>query len=299
MRSIFNNYRLPDLDDITPSEYFNTRIVIEGLYGWGVGYYNNSLKTAFETEVYDALKAAGYQIRYSKEKNGCDYLIKEVSRMNLYMHPMEFTGAATQSQFEEITEILNQCECIKKAAVWNAVPLYDISDTEYRSMIYRDAKNIALLLLENKSQIKSLDIEFEFANKCGIDRLCDPSKGCYSSSDVDVSAFNDIKAECIRFQEANPDNLDNKKIAEAVAQKALEWIALTNVVERTAGNDVYDEIHKFDDGKISSNYVVHLRLKDYQRIAERNGITAEDILSELKKVHVKSEVHKATDEPIK
>ena len=284
-KNTFEGYKLKGIEDVPSSDYYNTRIEIKGLYSWGVGFHNQKAYSDFHSVVYGALENAGYTIVKDADKYSCDYLTKEGSHLNLYMHPMEFTGAATREEIEDIVKILNSCECVQEAEIWSATPLYDLSADEYRNMIYNDAENIALTMLNSRYDIKNnYDADIDFAQAVRIDRLDEPSVGGYSSSDIDVSAVNDIRKSCIEMLEKN---MSKEEIAKAVGEKAKEWSKEIAVIEkeinkRTPGMTIPElkSFYGYDtmkDEAFKEHYDGYMKrhsltLTDYKNIANRNGI---------------------------
>ena len=98
-------------------------ISITSDYIWGKGWSRDEADK-FENIVYPKLIEAGYEIKYSKDSSSCDYLVlpkrceykgrfSSGNKLNLYMHPMEFTGSASPDDVEKIVNILKDCpECI-------------------------------------------------------------------------------------------------------------------------------------------------------------------------------------------
>lgn len=280
-KNTFENYTLKGLSDVKASEYSNIRIELTGVYGWGVGYYSVKKLTEFHNDVYEALRKAGYSIRQTEGSGSADYLEKEGSRLCLYMHPMEFTGAATNKETQDIIRVLEDCSCFNSVRLGRTRELLDLTDLDYCCMIYDDAENIVMAMLEYKQPVRdNYDAGFDFADAMGIDRLQSPSTGCLSSDNVEISAVEDLRKAAIGIMNEN-QSLSNSEIAKKVSSIAQGWEAEILYVDK----EIKKRTAEFHDIKQYQNfygssytnmhsllkYSGNLTLKNYRRIAVLNG----------------------------
>lgn len=281
MKNIFEGVNFEWINKIPTSDYVNAFIKIEGLYGWGDGYYNQRTYNAFHNEVYNALKAAGYSFKPKEFSSACDYLVKEGTSLNLYMHPMEFTGSATREQIEEIVDILkSSTSLIKNVTVIRDTPLLDLSDRDFRNYIYNDAEKIASILLNNGDIKHNVYADFDFGEAISIDRIQKPSTGGRSSSDVDVSAVNDIRVACIELLDKK---VKKSEIPKQVAEMAKVWsreidLITEEIKVRTAGLSNKELMDFFDVSHVREEKIREYLQKNpitelsaFLRIAEKNG----------------------------
>lgn len=196
------------------SDYFNIRINLKGLYGWGVGYFNDkSFDTYdfFNNTLQDALEKAGFEIEE-------DQLRQENTRLDLYLHPMDISGSATLEQADKILDVIKEYPDYVKAEMGKAERLYDIPDRAYRYMIYSRAGEIAKEILSDPSSAYNADMKF--AEKCHIDRVQGYSTGGFSCFDTDVSSVKDIKD---RVKQLKEENIPASFIPEIVSGEATIW----------------------------------------------------------------------------
>lgn len=130
--------------------------------------------------MYQALRDKGYIIEKGKGLCDCDNLHKDGSRLDLYMHPMRFTGPATPEEADEITGILLSCGCVKKALLTRANVLYDIPDMEYRDMFLDNAEKLSAQMLS--------PFNFnDFLKKVSVDRIHEPACGVIGSDQINYN----------------------------------------------------------------------------------------------------------------
>ena len=200
------------------SDYVRTSIGIEGLYGWGKGYYSSAHQEFFQNVVYNAFYNKGYEIIESNFSGSCAHLTKKGSNLDIYMHPMEFSGVATPEEIEDIIGILSSFEELKVREN-RRENLYDISDSTYRFMIFDRAEDIAREYAYSRE--KGVDAAFEFAKNAGIERLQHFHLG-YSSSDLDITAAAQIIDRYKELRKESP-KADIGKIAKKVGTEAKLW----------------------------------------------------------------------------
>lgn len=179
------------------SEYKKVRIGIEGVYAYGTGYLVD--KTAFERELYPELAIAGYLVDFSRTYGVCDELrlvskdslrnnicLNSEALFNVYMHPAEFTGYMTDSDVEEITEILKKNSFVKNVEVTYKKPVLNLTNNEYKKVIRDNFTNICKYIAYLKElKYSNIDAAFEFARNYGNITLEDP-KTVLSSDTVEV-----------------------------------------------------------------------------------------------------------------
>ena len=176
-----NSSKYPDIfkDKLHGKEsgYHNASIQIEGLYGYGCGFFSYAKRMAFYTEVYPALMEKGYRVEKSDWEGKSDRLFKYGSRLSLYMHPMKFSGPATKEQMKEIAEILDSCSCIDRVWIDSSDMLFDLSDMEYRDIFLDEAANLAEYMLHPYNI-------WDMTSKIAVDRIQNPKCGFLGSSDI-------------------------------------------------------------------------------------------------------------------
>lgn len=177
--------------DLPYSDYKRVHIHIASAYQMGKGWTERD-SSLFERELYPKLREAGFRIELPKDDWGCPHLkgmTRSEGRLDLYMHPMEFTGYVTEEQLQKVVKVLNSCDkdIIKGVRVSSIRDCYDLSDTQYEEMIVARAKEI-LSFCDKKT--RSDDIALDFARECRLQRVGD-STGI-SSSDIDVRAVKNI-----------------------------------------------------------------------------------------------------------
>lgn len=177
--------------DLPFSDYKRVHINIASAYRMGQGWTERD-SILFEQELYPKLKEAGFNIEPPKDNWGCPHL-KGINRgegkLDLYMHPMEFTGYVTEEQLQRVMKVLNSCDkdIIKGARINSIRDCYDLSDTRYEEMIFVRAKEI-LSYCDKKT--RSDDIALDFARNCRLQRVGDGTGIC--SDDIDVRAVKNI-----------------------------------------------------------------------------------------------------------
>jgi len=232
---MFRNFELIPDDELAKykSDYVRTSIAIEGLYGWGTGYYSSSHREFFENAVYDAFYNKGYEIIESNSSGHCAHLAKKGSNLDIYMHPMEFSGTATPEEIEDIIGILSSFEQLKVNENRRDV-LYDIPDSTYRFMIFDRAEEIVREYAYSRE--KGVDAAFDFAKNAGIERLQHFHLG-YSSSDLDITAAAQIIDRYKELKKENP-KADIGKTAKKIGAEAKLWSRETEEAKSVLYNAV-------------------------------------------------------------
>ena len=266
-QSAFEGFCLKNADKVPLTEYLYVNIKIEGLYKWGVGFVSNEAIKNFHTEVYDALKDNGFTVNHADYKAFSDILVQDGTELDIYMHPMEFKGQALPEQSAKIIKALESCSCIDRVEVEPAYPLYSISDNDYRNLIYDNAKEIALALLEFRIDIReNWNADFDFAQNARICRI-NSNPDLFSSNCIDVSAVNDIKKACIELLDKGETSYE--KIAAQVTAQTQIWRKEIELIQdeiktRTEGMSPA-ELKKFYGDVLGYNRVQDNKLEEYMK----------------------------------
>ena len=266
------------------SDYFNIRINLKGLYGWGVGYYHDKQFDTydfFNNTLQDALEKVGFEIETAQSETSCNRLRQENTRLDLYLHPMEFTGSATLEQADKILEVIKEYSDYVKAEMGKAERLYDIPDRTYRYMIYSRAGEIAKEILSDPSS--AYDADMKFAEKCRIDRVQKYSTGGICSLDTDVSSVKDIAD---RIKQLKEENIPASFIPEIVSGEATMWCRQRDenlsLISAAVLSMSDDEFRCFMDscGFLYSNKVIFL-----DAVSNYNCRRMKEFVSELDSQH--------------
>lgn len=268
------------LIDERKSKYVYCRMLIKGLYEWGIGYLSNDRMRAFETEAYDALRAEGFEIKSSGSSSVSDTLTKPGTETSVYMHPMEFTGPVLPEDIERIVNALHKCSAITEVNVETPSTMYDLTDMEYRDVLLDSASNMAKYIIENRPYLNTLN--FIYATR--LNRVSCPIVGGTGSNDIDydvITTLFDLIDNMLRKNMPSYGIIDSieewasttkkrihtldEKIKDATAKMSLnELRAFYNISDTTLDNKVMMMINKY-----------HLKtISDYENTAVRNGISA-------------------------
>lgn len=188
-----------NLDGVKESDLKKVRIEISSDYHWGSGWTSLEAKDRFEDEVYFALTEAGYSIVRSYKDGVCPTLrsFKDL-KVNLYLHPMEFTGYLSGNDTDTVMKLLKE-KCHN--TVYDAslsfpgdkdkAPTYDLDDIGYDEVLEKNINGILQFIIEAKENgVTGSDTGFEFARHFRLDY---PEQSCiYSSMDRDVSFVNRV-----------------------------------------------------------------------------------------------------------
>ncbi len=197
----FVNFALEIPKDLPYAKEHSVRIELTSAYKWGSGW-SIAESDAFEKMVYPALTESGaYKIKPSDDPwGGCPHLVStnKANRLDLYMHPMEFTGYANEEDLHKITEILSGCKpCIEKVYITKNEPVYDMTDYAYRKLLIDNAKAIVDCVAEKiknpqtrENYLQGNESGFDFSRVCRLPRYKD--KTGLTSSDVDITTVSEI-----------------------------------------------------------------------------------------------------------
>ena len=130
--------------EVKLSALYSVAIDICSAYKWGCGWSEDD-RARFKSDVYPRFRKAGYEVVSSGEEDVCDSLKKEGSALDIYMHPMTFSGNATKEEAEDIIRILGTCKTCSVLRV-TYKEHYDITDAEYLEFIHRHKKELMDLL---------------------------------------------------------------------------------------------------------------------------------------------------------
>ena len=301
-QSVFEGFCLKNVDKVPLTEYLYVNIKIEGLYKWGIGFVSNEAIKNFHTEVYDALRNKGFTINRADYQAFSDILTQDGTELDIYMHPMEFKGQTLPEQSAEIIKALKSCNCIDRVEVESAYPLYSISDNDYRNMIYDNAKEIALALLEFRIDIReNWNADFDFAQNARICRI-NSNPDLFSSNCIDASAVSDIRRACIELLDKGETS--HEKIAAEVAAQTLIWRKEIELIQeeiqtRTEGKSPA-ELKKFYGNVLGYNSVQNNKLEEYMKkypLTEYKDyirIAADNNFLDLIKEQAADEVHRSS-----
>jgi hypothetical protein len=203
-------------DELKKAEEHRVMITIKSDYGWGSGWTSGERKR-FEDIVYSALEGAGYDVVPPEDDLGCPHLRVKAglpmhmrdNRLDLYMHPMEFTGYAKPEDVEKIMNILNN-ECSDAVYGTELVideEVYDLNDYGYKKIIMENAGEIMDCIEKARGKgYVPYEVGFEFARECRIPRYGDGSG--LGFSDVDITTISDIVkvAEVLKEYELKKEN---------------------------------------------------------------------------------------------
>ncbi len=185
INNIFTGFSLNIPGQITPAPENNVHIKITSDYQWGSGWTAMQAKR-FEDIVYPKLEEAGYVLHFPKDSFGCPTLTNPDNKMDLYLHPMEFTGYATKEDTEKIIAILRDCsEAVYETSLLYANKVYDISDEEYKQIL-EDNKDRIINHIQSIPDYKKYlyDAGFDFAKASRIPRIGDGPGYSYNNTDI-------------------------------------------------------------------------------------------------------------------
>ena len=193
--SDFENFKLNLNGRTLPiAKEHRVRISISSDYEWGSGW-NELQSKRFENVVYTALTKSG-EFYIKNDDNSpfyCPHLKSYKSKMDLYIHPMEFTGYATPEEMNKVIDILsNECSSvIYHISIQEDEKIYDLSDKEYKEILIDNTKEIINEIAKTKEERGFIgDIGFDFARECRIPRYGDGTGlGCF---DTDIATVNDM-----------------------------------------------------------------------------------------------------------
>lgn len=172
------------------SNYYHFHINFDSDYKWGRGWTENE-RNNFEREVYPKFDYHGYYIIPSKNSIACPSLHKQDSELNVYMHPMSFSGIAEMKDIDKIYHILQEINCIYYVQKPITKVLYDVSDANYLNILTDHSKEILEFLKEVKKSNMLFDAEFIFMKKFRIPRITD--KAVLNSDDLEYKFIHSFK----------------------------------------------------------------------------------------------------------
>ena len=232
----WKDFKLEIPEDIKVSEYMRVDIKITTAYKYGSGWGSqeaiqnygsgSNAANAWELEVYEKLSNAGYYIEKADMEGSCETLLESklkgknyrADHLDLYMHPMEFTGYATMDQLNEIVDILESCKTIDNVRVNIAERVYSMSDYLYEQVLNDNAERIVRHICEKykpKDREYSGQIAIDFAGECRLPRA-NAQSSCLSSSDIDVKYITQLMNFCKMF-----DNAVYKKVDKELKQESM------------------------------------------------------------------------------
>ena len=233
------------------SEYFKTQIAITPLYGWKVCYFSNETARIYE-EMLEHFKQLGYTLKGEHKNGSCPRLHEEGTLLDMYMHPMEFTGMGTDEQIHKIRDIIegflekntDRLPENKRGTSYTYVQrqeiLYDIPDKEYAELIYANAEEIARRYLTAKGFFDSFDLVDELR----IERVQFLSSGM-SCLDPDAVCVEDIIGRAKQLKE---QGVSIREIPAKVAAEAQTWAdykeSVQNKIIEHCENGELDKIFK-------------------------------------------------------
>lgn len=171
-----------DMGNFYPGAYLNVEIMIETAYQWGPGWKGNmEQKRVFEDEIRYMLKNAGFKIEEPTVCGASPNLKSNNFKTNLYLHPMKFSGFATQEEIDKIIAVLKKCKTIKNITNVVTIPSYDINKTQHARILAMNINFIENFIREKAKKMRVNDIPAEFARTYAI---MTTGKSCVFGSDI-------------------------------------------------------------------------------------------------------------------
>ena len=178
-----------NLNHAHPSAYSKHRIHIDGLYQWGTGWDEASRKI-YSEQILSRLEKAGFTIEHSKHSGVSPTLRKDGSLCDVYLHPMEFVGIATDAEIDAIHDVLDQCEEEGYIDEWEVTEhqfLYDVTIEQYRDILELNRGKVVEWFKSNKEQLQGVFQGMEFVETCRPKNLlCFAQSAGFSSDDMDA-----------------------------------------------------------------------------------------------------------------
>lgn len=204
--NIFSGFMLKLPKDIQIAPERNINIQIKTDYEWGSGW-TGTQQQKFIDVIFPKLKEAGFIIKDPKDNFGCETLHSPDpdNKMDIYMHPMEFTGYAREADIKKIYDVFTDSpEVIYNKALLYSKQVYDVSDEQYLEILKDNEPRIREHLESMKDarayEYMLMDAGFDFAKIARIPRIGDHAG--YSARDVDIAFVQDI-AKQIRMELKN------------------------------------------------------------------------------------------------
>ena len=173
-------------DGLEFSEYKHIRINLNSAYKWSRGWTPRE-KNEFESCIYSKMQDAGFKIKDGEFDGSCERLKKSRSSLDIYMHPMEFTGYATEEELNKIVEVLNDCTEVCEITGIYTEDVYALTEDYYIKVLAQHSEELLEYFrkLKSKRMNATWDIPYEFARRYRIPRVGD-CEGCLSCSDADI-----------------------------------------------------------------------------------------------------------------
>lgn len=186
----FNQFQWDsDKIDKLPKFDFHFHIHIHSKYKWGEGWENKDAEE-FKSEIFPKLEAEGFTIAAPEIIGACETLKSKTPQTDIYVHPMELTGYATESEIETLLKIFSEANCIYSTELSKKTSVFDISDDEYKALINEHAEAIEKCFRRNDMR---WSIGFDFAEQCRLPRVGDSAGLC--AMDIDVKTISNMFGE--------------------------------------------------------------------------------------------------------
>lgn len=198
------------------SDYENVTIALQTDYMDGSGW-NKGQATAFEEDVYPALKLAGFKLVEAEQKAYCPYIRSaEINnKLNLYLHPQAITGDGKMDDINKIIDTLKECPTVYDVRLHYHEPVYDISDHAYHTFLLEHSDEIIECMQEAILRGKEIyrgEIGYEFARDCRLPRIGDGSG--FGFDDTDVQTIRDIYIMAEKNGLLDPDYIREQREQE-------------------------------------------------------------------------------------
>jgi len=203
---VFKNVKLLEEKDIPISEYKRFHIAIHGMYEWGDGFKVQEAVNTYDL-FWKELCRFGEEHKLHSEISDMDSRLLKADKYgfdktDIFVHPMELVGYATEGFIREITDFINQnALCIEKGISADANVIRDVSslsDKEYRELLISHSKEIVEAVKNEIANCQPKDVYnfvksgfgMDFAREARIDRVGD--KSGIGANDTDVMVVNNI-----------------------------------------------------------------------------------------------------------
>lgn len=178
------------------SKYKKFSIYIKGLYEWGNGIVAPERNISIINGLYNRIgQLENCYVKPGDNFGGCPVLLGMgiTDETNVYLHPMEFTGYATDSTIKKLEKILSSSENVESIETTKE-EVYDCDDDDYRKVLTEHVEEISQLFNEYRDSMSDKEyayssFPFDFVRENRFERVNAPIG--ISSLDCDIRFLTD------------------------------------------------------------------------------------------------------------
>lgn len=157
-----------NLDGVENSKLKDVQILLDTDYHWGSGMTVSQMDT-FNKEISTLLRKNSWDVE-TREFDS-KYIVREKNgiKSELFLHPMEVSGYATEKEAKELLDIFSNAKCVYSAKLTQLGDLLKLDNKGYEELFDKNKDGIYRFFEQaEKRHVSKYEMGFEFVRNFGL-----------------------------------------------------------------------------------------------------------------------------------